>query len=404
MPPALPVLLVLAWDDADPAVHRVAATAALPALPTLPLVRALAAEQPTLAVLPQLPAPAAAEAAAEASFAVANLGAGSHLVGLGDLAPDALTAGWATAAAPAVLTAPTAPTAGAPAGLADVQLRPPLAQRAAASWQTPAAPYLGSTEAAAAPVVAAPAVETSLAKTSSVNKTAAAATSGQVPTGPAGAPAPPAAPVSVPPGTGGASAPLFDQSEAEVGAGEAADLAKDDPDLSAKVLPEAAPMPPPGPARASLTQGLAALHRAPAAVPPAFDLSDDLRYRVIQYARFATYILDGGGEDFGVIYAPDWPTWLAAMEIRTRTRRPLVVHLRLLVAESAAPAERGWLLELERMVLRFAHTVLVTSDELRAQTLRHYPLLAPAQVRTVAADDTDGVRTVLAEIDRAARP
>ena len=163
-------------------------------------------------------------------------------------------------------------------------------------------------------------------------------------------------------------------------------------------------MPPPGPARASLTQGLAALHRAPAAVPPAFDLSDDLRYRVIQYARFATYILDGGGEDFGVIYAPDWPTWLAAMEIRTRTRRPLVVHLRLLVAESAAPAERGWLLELERMVLRFAHTVLVTSDELRAQTLRHYPLLTPAQVRTVAADDTDGVRTVLAEIDRAARP
>ena len=137
---------------------------------------------------------------------------------------------------------------------------------------------------------------------------------------------------------------------------------------------------------------------------PAFDLSDDLRYRVIHYARFATYILDGGGEDFGVIYAPDWPTWLAALEIRTRTRRPLVVHLRLLVAESAAPAERGWLLELERMVLRFAHTVLVTSNELRAQTLRHYPLLAPGQVRTVAADDANGVRTVLAEIDRAAQP
>ena len=399
MPPALPVLLVLAWDDADPAVHRVAATAALPALPTLPLVRALAAEQPTLAVLPQLPAPAAAEATAEAGFAVANLGANSHLVGLGDLAPNALAAGWATAAAHHV---PNAPTAGAPASLADVQLRPPLAQRAAAGWQAPAAPYLGSIEAAAAPVVAAPAVETSLARTSLVDETPAATAPGQAPTGPAQAR--PAAPVSVPPGTSVASAPLFDQSEAEIGAGEAADLAKDDPDLSAKALPEAAPTPPPGPARASLTQGLAALHRAPAAVLPAFDLSDDLRYRVIQYARFATYILDGGGEDFGVIYAPDWPTWLAALEIRTRTRRPLVVHLRLLVAESAAPAERGWLLELERMVLRFAHTVLVTSNELRAQTLRHYPLLAPGQVRTVAADDANGVRTVLAEIDRAAQP
>ncbi|AWM33099.1 hypothetical protein DDQ68_10120 [Hymenobacter nivis] len=392
-------MLVLAWDDADPAVHRVAATAALPALPTLPLVRALAAAQPTLAVLPQLPEPGAAEATTEAGPAVIDLGAGSHLVGLGDLAPGTLAAGWAAAAARPV---PNAPAAGAPAGLANVQLRPPLAQHAAAGWRAPAAPYLGSAETAAAPVVAALTVETSLAETTSVDEAAAAATPGLAPTGPAGAPAPPAAPISVLPGV--APAPLFDQPEAEIGAGEAAALAEDDPDLSVEVLPVAAPTP--GPARASLTQGLAALHRAPAAeaAPPTFGLSDGLHYRVIQYARFATYVLDGDGEDFGVIYAPDWPTWLAALEVRARTRRPLVVHLRLLAAESAAPAERGWLLELERMALRFAHTVLVTSDELRAQALRHYPLLIPGQVRTVAADDADGVRAVLAEIDRATRP
>lgn len=411
MPPPPPVLLVLAWDDADPAVHRVAATAALPALPTLPLVRALAAAQPTLAVLPQLPEPGATEAAAGAGPAVVGLGPGSHLVGLGDLAPETLAAGWAAAAAHSV---PNAPAAGPPAGLANVQLRSSLAQRAAADWQAPAAPYLGSAETVvtqAVEAVATPAIETSAAEAASVAEVAAATASAPAPGAPAapvGAPAPLESPVlaGATPGTGVAPAPLFDQPESEIGAGEAADLAEDDDNLAVETAPVAAP--PAGPARASLTQGLAALHRAPAAeteaIQPTFDLSDGLHYRVIQYARFATYVLDGDGEDFGVIYAPDWPTWLAALEIRARTRRPLVVHLRLLAAESAAPAERGWLLELERMVLRYAHTVLVASDELRAQALHHYPLLAPGQVRTVAADDADGVRAVLAEIGRAARP
>lgn len=409
MPLSPPVLLVLAWDDADPAFHHVAATAALPALPTLPLVRALAAEQATLAVLPQLPETDAPAPPAEAGLAVVGLGAGSHLVGLGDFTPGALAAGWAPAPGPA----PTAPSAGPPAGLANVQLRPSLAQRAVASWQAPAAPYLGSAEATVTPAaetVATPAAETSAAEATSA-ATAAGAPSDSVPAlgapaAPMGAIAPADAPSGPAPATlaaEAAPAPLFDQPEEEIGAGEAADLAEDDPDLS----PETAPGPAPaaGPARASLTQGLAALHRAPAgaAVPPAFGLSDELHYRVIQYARFAAYVLDGG-KDFGVIYAPDWPTWLAALEIRARTRRPLVVHLRLLAAESAAPAERGWLLELERMVLRFAHTVLVTGDELRAQALRHYPLLAAGQVRTVAAADADGVRAVLAEIGRAAQP
>ncbi|TPG67569.1 hypothetical protein EAH73_07655 [Hymenobacter nivis] len=348
-------------------------------------------------MLPQLPETEAPDAADEAGPAVLDLGAGSHLVGLGDLTPAALAAGGGPAAAH------PASAAGALARLANVQLRPPLAQHPAAGRQAPAAPYLGSAEAAAAPA-ATSTVETlppEVIPVAEATATPAGAPALGAPAAPAGAPsAEPAAAAGVAP------APLFDELEAEIGAGEAADLAEDDPDLAVEPAPAAAP--PAGPARASLTQGLAALHRGPgasaAAAPPVFDLSDGLHYRVIQYARFATYVLDGEGEDFGVIYAPDWPTWLAALEVRARTRRPLVVHLRLLAAESAAPAERGWLLELERMVLRFAHTVLVTSDALGAQALRHYPLLTAAQVRTVAADDADGVRAALAEIGRATQP
>lgn len=371
-----PVLLVLAWDDADPAVHRVAATGALPALPTLPLVRALAAGQPVLALLPETPPD-------NEENPVADMGPGSRLVGLSDFISDAL-AGPEPAAA-AEHRAP--PSAGAPAR--PVQLRPSPAQRAA-GWRMPAAPYAGRTESpagallpASSPVGALDAAEAEEAAPLPVALGPAASPPA---TGPDLAPAP-------------VTPPLFDQPTGEIGTAEAADIADDDDPESELPSPAA----PEGPAHATLTQGLAALHRSPApaddAPAPAFGLSDDLHYRVIQYARFATYVSDNDGEDVGVIYAPDWPTWLAALEIRYRRRRPLVLHLSLLAAESAAPAERGWLLELERYALRRAHTVLAVSDSLRAQVLKHYGL-APDRVRVVAADDADGVRAALAEIEK----
>lgn len=374
-----PVLLVLAWDDDDPSVHRVAATGALPALPTLPLVRALADGQPVLALLPQLPAAPANGQAGNEAGTVVGLGPASRLVGLGDFTPAALALGLGHPAT-------GFPKDNAPAGA--VQLRRSLAQRAASGWQAPAAPYTGRAESpangpAAAPGSAPTADPGALAGPTATPNSSAAP-------GPAPLPAAPPAP---------GPTPLFEQPEDEIGAAEAADLAADDHDVAPQ-LPA-----PAGPTHASLAQGLAALHRPPAAtaaaaVAPAFDLSDDLHYRVIQYARFATYLSDTDAEDFGAIYAPDWPTWLAALEIRYRRRRPLVLHLSLVAAESAAPAERGWLLELERYALRRAHTVLVVSDELRAQVLKHYNL-APDRVRVVAADNAEGVRAVLAEVGRA---
>ncbi len=359
MTPPSSVLLVLAWDDADPAVHRVGAPAALPVSPTLPLVRALAAGQPVLALLPQQPA-----AGEVATPLLQPSGPASRLVGLSEFTPATLTNGLSHPEA--ALEDDDAPAAGGPGGF--VQLRPSPAQRAA-GWLVPAAPYAGQAESR---------TENSAASTANPEATATPETDNSL-----------SLPASAVASGTAAPAPLFDQQENEIGTAEADGL-------------DLAPVPAPtGPAQATLTQGLAALHRAPAAAdeatPPAFGLSDDLHYRVIQYARFATYLSDTDTGDVGVIYAPDWPTWLAALEIRYRRRRPLVLHLHLLAAESAAPAERGWLLELERYALRRAHTVLVVSDALRAQVLKHYDL-APNRVRVVAADDADGVRAALAEI------
>ncbi len=383
-----PVLLVLAWDDNDPSVHRVAPAGALP---TLPLVRALAARQPVLALLPQLPSTSSEDATdgEGAPSVLVGMGPGSRLVGLGNFTPAGLALGLGHSGADSQKDNASAPSAIGAAG-PTVQLRPSLVQRGGPDWQEPAAPYIGHAETPAEPLPRPPGRAPQVAA-SEIPKDPEATDLLALPAAAAASPTSSGAPSLSP-------FPLPDRAGDEVGIAEAADLdAGQDLDL----LPPA----PAGPARASLTQGLAALHRTPAAAntaaPLAFGQSDGLHYRVIQYARFATYLSDTDAEDFGAIYAPDWPTWLAALEIRYRRRRPLVLHLGLLVAESAAPAERGWLLELERYALRRAHTVLVVSEDLRAQVLKHYHL-DPSRVRVVAADDADRVRTVLAEISRSA--
>ncbi|WP_303310643.1 glycosyltransferase [Hymenobacter sp. BT730] len=95
-----------------------------------------------------------------------------------------------------------------------------------------------------------------------------------------------------------------------------------------------------------------------------------LNFRVIQYARFATPLV--AEKPFQVIYAADWPTWLAAMEIRQRTGRPLVLHVHSLCSDRNTTDDRGWIQELERLALRRADLILVDSEELCHRLRQHY--------------------------------
>lgn len=158
---------------------------------------------------------------------------------------------------------------------------------------------------------------------------------------------------------------------------------------SEQPVEELMPADQPAPARTNLVEALAAL---------GVDLAPDadLNFQVIQYARFATRraLL----EDFAVIYAADWPTWLAALEIRQRTGRPLVLHVHSLAQERATPADRGWALELERLALRRADKVLAASDEV-AQLLRVRYNVAPERLQLVDPTDTATLNTVLHQLE-----
>jgi hypothetical protein len=123
----------------------------------------------------------------------------------------------------------------------------------------------------------------------------------------------------------------------------------------------------------------------------------DLNFQIIQYARFAVPVaLAELG--FAVIYAPAWPTWLAAQELRQRTGRPLVLHLATLATPAGESAETaaGWMAELQRQALHRADVVLAETPAL-AQRLQQELGLAAGTVRVVAAADAIAIAQALHE-------
>ncbi len=126
----------------------------------------------------------------------------------------------------------------------------------------------------------------------------------------------------------------------------------------------------------------------------------DLNFRIIQYARFAVPVVLAE-TPYAAIYAPAWPTWLAAQELRRRTGWPLVLHVTTLAAgaDESLDTATSWMAELQRQALRRADVVLAETPAL-AQRLRHELDLPAATVHTVPAADT----TAIAQALHAARP
>jgi hypothetical protein len=456
-PPEYSVLL-LAWDDADPQV-AVLGGEALP--PTLPLVYQLAAQHPVVALYPHLPAdenpvppdvlaalPAAptppADTTEETPFAApddalatpiaqpgvlllpasdtapATLAAAqrSRIVGLSDLAPAAAVATGAPPTIAAIAAAETSRNSkpGPAQSITTMPAAPgrsqwPIGRNApvaAGHWQAPAAPYLGAGSGAFfPPPPPAPARPAGLRKGSPTPATAASAG----PTQPAALDASDAVVTTAAaassvntlrprqnllagdlnfdpdpelPAIAIRQPALFDEPTEEVGAAEANAISAPEDNIvpDAPAPPELLPLPDSTP--------------EPAVPTPQMPQLDGLNFRMIQYARQAAQLVHHR-QDFGVIYAPNWPAWLAALEIRNSSRLPLVLYVAALALDFTSPAERGWLLELERMTLRRTTLVLVPNDLVRQRVMAEYGDIIN-EVRVVAAADEATVQRVLREV------
>ncbi|TGE23103.1 glycosyltransferase [Hymenobacter metallicola] len=333
--PPLNVLL-LGWDEA--------AQAAASVTPALEFSRQLAEHTPVSAIVPRLPDSAALTSADQ--IIRLNLLSAARLAQAATTRPAASASSW---------QAPAAPYAGA-------SMPPPN------SWQPAAATLPGTAVALAAPATPGTPPPTDLA---------------------------PANTATASPGL--LHEDEFAEATAEIGPDEAAATHQTADNLTLADS-EAAPAPSSQPVAATPATEQAAAQVSLVQALQSLDSSGedaDLNFRVIQYARFATPL--AVSQPFGVIYAAAWPAWLAALEIRQATGRPLVVHVQSLAADRDSPADRGWILELERLTLRRADLVLAHTEAV-AQRLASFYNLPATRIRVVDADDTAAINDALTHV------
>jgi len=152
----------------------------------------------------------------------------------------------------------------------------------------------------------------------------------------------------------------------------------------------AAPAAPAEPVAELVSAAYPALRPAPQHYP-----APDLNFQIIQYARFAVPVALAE-PPFAVLYAPAWPTWLAAQELRQRTGRPLVLHVATLAAadDESVETATGWIAELQRQALRRAD-LLITETPALAQRLRRELALEASQVLAIPAAEAAAIAQAL---------
>jgi glycogen(starch) synthase len=97
---------------------------------------------------------------------------------------------------------------------------------------------------------------------------------------------------------------------------------------------------------------------------------DDLGMKVIQFSKIAAKL--ALQSDFDLIHAHDWMTWLAGVEVKRVTGKPLVVHLHASQYDRAGPDARGWIYDLEKLGMQEADRVIPVSHYTGRVVESHY--------------------------------
>ncbi len=106
----------------------------------------------------------------------------------------------------------------------------------------------------------------------------------------------------------------------------------------------------------------------------AFKLDDlygsDVIGKVIQYSKVATRL--ALAKDFDIIHAHDWMTFLAGVEIKKATGKPLALHVHSLNYDRVGPDGRGWVYDLEKYGMEQADLLLPVSHYTGSIIQSHY--------------------------------
>ena len=121
----------------------------------------------------------------------------------------------------------------------------------------------------------------------------------------------------------------------------------------------------------------------------------DYNSQVINFARYASRL--ASQKVYDVIYAYDWMTFLAGIELKLVSGKPLVLQMHSLSFERGGPDARGWVYELEKQALEKADYIITVNDNIADVIVNEYGI-SLAKIKslkeeeeTEAADDITNV-------------
>lgn len=100
----------------------------------------------------------------------------------------------------------------------------------------------------------------------------------------------------------------------------------------------------------------------------------DYNSQVIHYARYASRL--ASQKEYEVIYAYDWMTFLAGIELKLVSGKPLVLHMHSLSYERGGPDAKGWVYELEKQALEKSDYVIAINDYIADLIVAEYGIPA----------------------------
>ena len=85
----------------------------------------------------------------------------------------------------------------------------------------------------------------------------------------------------------------------------------------------------------------------------------DVIQKVILYSRYVLKMVYE--REFDIIYAHDWMTFLAGIEVKFKTGKPLALHVHALDYDRGGPDSRGWIYDLEKYAMQHADVIIPVS-------------------------------------------
>ncbi len=96
----------------------------------------------------------------------------------------------------------------------------------------------------------------------------------------------------------------------------------------------------------------------------------DLARKVVEFSKICAAMAINA--EFDVIHAHDWMTYLAGVEVKKATGKPLVVHLHASQFDRAGADARGWIYDLEKYGMENADAVIPVSKYTGTVASGHY--------------------------------